>query len=48
MNLTDKEYSDLESKFTAYDGWQCNQCGELIGCDVDSMISHLESCEDLE
>ena len=48
MNLTDKEYSDLESKFSPSDAWQCNECGELVGCDVDSMISHLESCEDLE
>ena len=48
MNLTNEEYSELESKFTAYGGWQCNGCGNLVVCDVDSMVSHLDSCEDLE
>ena len=46
--MNDKEYAELESQFTAQNGWSCNHCGKLIQCDTDSMESHLENCEGID
>jgi hypothetical protein len=46
--LSDKDYNRLENEFESANAWQCKHCGNLVFCEVDSMIEHLDQCEKFE
>lgn len=31
------------SHFTPWDGWCCEHCGHVVGCDTGDMLDHLQT-----